>query len=255
MFTNKSVSEVFREKIEEFYSKNRRSIRKNDFDIFHFSAQQKLWQSDYYFQRIMDIYNSQRFEADYMNVINVPTTDYGGVTESSTMKYEIDKVKLARYCNLYIDGYFSSVSSIFDSLLHEVNVVFKLVDPEKDIYWHTMLDEFQNACSNSEFYKFLIKRKPKRWWQTLDSFRNALTHESVIATNIDTSTDVLSGTEKLQRIPLPDDPKKRPFTYQKGRELKDFIEKFNEKVLPVLEQCYKKIFRDLKKSGKLPIKV
>jgi len=255
MFTNKSASEVFREKIEEFYSKNRRSIRKNDFDIFHFSAQQKLWQSNYYFQRIMDIYNSQRFVADYINVINVPTTDYGGVTESSTVKYEIDKVKLARYCNLYIDGYFSSVSSIFDSLAHEVNILFKLLKIDQNIYIGTILNKLKQKHPKSEFYKFLIKQRSKRWWRIMNNFRNALIHESIIATDIETTTNVPAGREELKKIPLPDNPKRRPFTYKKDCELKSFVENFHKNIPPVLEQCYKKITRDLKKSGKLPIKV
>lgn len=250
---NKSIIDAFKEKVEEYYSKNKRSIRKSDFDIFHFSVQQKLWQSNHYFEKLMEIYDSRRFKEEFVSdVMDTFSDDFSG---SSSTKSEVDKDKLVKHCNLYIDGYFSSVSSIIDSLLHEINVVFKLVGPEKHIYRCTMLDKFQKLYPNSEFYRFLSKREPKRWWQTLVSFRNTLTHESVIATNIDTSTDVLIGTEKLQRIPLPDDPKKRPFTYHKERELKDFIEKFNEKVLPVLEKCYKKITRDLEKSGKLPIKV
>ena len=255
MPTNKTASDVFKEKVEEHYRRNKRSIRKNDFDIFHFSAQQKLWQSDYYFQRIMDIYNSETFVREFINTINVQTTDHRGVAESSTTKYEIDKVKLVRHCNLYIDGYFSSVSSIFDSLAHEVNILFKLLRIDQDIYIGTILNELKQKHPKSEFYKFLVKQRSKRWWRIMDNFRNALIHESIVATNIETTTNVPVGREELKKIALPDNPKRRPFTYKKDCELRSFVENFHKNIPPVLEQCYKKITKDLKKSGKLPIKV
>jgi len=251
---NKTASDAFKEKVEEYYSRKSRSIRKKHFDIFHFSVKQKLWQSNYYFDKLVDIYDRNKFETDFVERTNIPD-DLGEVTQSSTVKSEVNKDKLAKYCNLYLDGYFSSVSSIFDTLLHEANVVFKLVDTERDIYFQTIIDELREVCPGSELYRFLAERKPKRWWKTLGAFRNSLTHESIIATSIVTTTNVEAGTEKLEKIPLPDDPKARPFTYRKERELKHFVENFNKNVLPVLERWYRKMNRDLVSSGKLPIQL
>lgn len=249
MVQEKSPAEKLKEEIETIYQQNKRSIKKSEFDIFHFSVRQKLWQSQYYFQRIMDLYDSKYFEENFVIPIAIPDRE----TEGSTTKYEIEKDKLAKFCNLYLDGYFISINSAFDALAHEVNTIFKLIDSEGDIYINTVLNELKQRLNQSKFYNFLIKEKLKRWWSLMEKYRNTLTHESIIATNIETSTDVTINKEELIKIPLPDNFKKKPFVYNKGYELKSFIEDFDKNILYSFDQSYKRLIQDLKKSGQLPI--
>ncbi|MCK4359055.1 MAG: hypothetical protein KAW92_10015 [Candidatus Cloacimonetes bacterium] len=247
MAIRKSISKKFKEKIEYYYNKNKQSIIKSDFDIFHFSVQQKLWESNYYINEI------KNFSGDNFAY----SETLGEKTQTVTVIMSLDKVEIARYCNLYIDGYFMSVMSIFDSLAHEVNSLFKFLssDPNTKIYFYTIFKEFEQKMPNSEFYKYtseiLIK---KRWWKTLEKFRNAITHEAIIAKNIDTTFDATVEKETL-KIPIPDNPKKRPFTYKKDYELKSFIENFHKNIPFTIDRCYKKLTKDLENSKKLPIKV
>lgn len=243
----KVKNEEFREKVENFYSKNKKSIKKNDFDIFHFSVQQKLWEANYYADQI------NNFSGDSFAYSENPGLQTGTVTVISGL----DKVGISRYCNLYIDGYFMSVMSAFDSLAHEVNSLFKFLgsDPNTKIYLFTIVKEFNTKMPDSEFYKHASKTLKKNWWKILENFRNAITHEVIIAKDIDTSYDATIGKETLKKIPIPDNPKKRPFTYKKDYELKSFVENFHKNITPTLEHCYKKLLKDLEKSKKLPISV
>lgn len=249
MIQEKSPAEKFKEEIEIVYQQNKRSIKKSEFDIFHFSVRQKLWQGQYYFQQIMYLYDSKYFEENFVIPVGIP----GKETEGSTTKYEIDKDKLAKFCNLYLDGYFISINSAFDALAHEVNTIFKLVDSEGDIYINTVANELRQRFNQSKFYKFLLKEKLRRWWSLMENYRNTLTHESIIATNIETSTDVTINKEELIKIPLPDNFKNKPFVYSKGHELKSFIDNFDKNISCSFDRGYKKLIQDLKKSGQLPI--
>lgn len=248
----KSTDEDFRDKVEKICEKNKKLIKKSDFDIFHFSVQQKFWQSQYYFKQMLNIYDDKIFEAEFVKTVNIRAEEEQ--TGSSTTKYEIDKDKLAKFCNLYLDGYFLSISSIFDSFAHEINILFKFLKPNQDIYIGTIINELKQKSNQSDTYKFLIKQKSKNWWKHMNNFRNTITHESIIATYIVTNTNVATHREELSKIPLPDDPQKRPFKYKKDYELKTFIEDFNKNIISIMEQCYKKLIKDLENSKKLPIK-
>lgn len=245
--------EELRKKIEGLYLKNKKSIRKNDFDLFHFSVQQKIWQNGHYYNQILDIYNNTNFNANFVNPVYISQGGEG--TQSTTTRYEINKEKLSNYCNLYLDGYFMAACSIFDSLAHELNTLFKFIDPTKDINIGIIFNELKQKSNNAEIYKFLKSQRSKKWWKTMNDFRNTLTHESIIATNIDTTTNIITGKEELKSIPLPDNSKKKPFKYEKKYELKEFIEKFHKNIFYVSEQCYKKLIKDIEMSKKLPIKV
>jgi len=243
----KCPDEQLKEKVEEFYLRNKKSMRKQDFDIFHYSVQQKLWEANYYAKQI------ENFDPE-----NFSYSEIGGLrTETATIIRGLDKEGISRYYNLYIDGYFMSVMSIFDSLAHEVNTLLKFFKPDPDtkIYLSTIVEEMKKRSPNSEFYKYISKILKKRWWKILENFRNAITHEVIIAKEIETSYDVTVGKEVLKKIPLPDNPKKRPFEYKKHYELKSFIEEFHKDLLPALEEIYKRLLKDLDKSKKLPIKV
>ena len=243
----KGPDEQLKEKVEEFYLKNRKSIRKWDFNIFHFSVQQKLWEASFYVEQIEN-FNAESFAY---------SQTAGLTTGTATIIYGLDKDAISRYCNLFIDGYFMSVMSIFDSLAHEVNSLFKIIPskPDTRIYISTIIKELKKAIPNSEFYKYTSKVTKKRWWKTLENFRNAITHEVIIAKEIETSYDATVGKETLKKIPLPDNPKRRPFTYKRNYELKNFIENFHKNVPLTLEQCYKNLLKDVEKSKKIPIKV
>jgi len=247
MSSKKLPAEELKEKVEKLQSKNKRSIKKGDFDIFHFSVQQKLWESNYYAEQI------KNFSGDNFAYSETP----GPKTQTITVISGLDKGEMARYCNLYLDGYFMSVMSIYDSLSHEINTLFKFLksDPKTRIYLSTIINEFKNKMPDSEFYKYAAKIQKKKWWKDLENFRNAITHEVIIAKEIETSYDATAGKETLKKIPLPDNPKRRPFTYKKNYELKNFIENFHKNISITIEQCYKKVIKDLEKNQKLPIKI
>jgi len=247
MSTVKSPDEKLKEMVEEFYLKNKRSIRKKDFDIFHCSVQQKLWEANFYSDQIKN-FNAESFTYSQ-------TTDL--TTGTATIIYGLDKDAISKYCNLFLDGYFTSVMSIFDSLAHEVNSLFRILPSNHDtkIYISTIIKKLKEKMPNSEFYKYISKIIKKRWWRILENFRNAITHEVIIAKEIEISYDATLGKEVLKKIPLPDNPKRRSFTYKKEYELKSFIETFHKDVWPILEHCYKRLIKDLEKSNKLPIKL
>lgn len=245
MNVNRSSKDDFKEKIDEVWADRPRSIRKADFDIFHFSVSQKLWEANYYDSQI------DNFRGDNYYYPSSP----GPQSQSVTVISGLDKNEIARFCNMFIDGYFMSVMSIFDSLAHEINVVFRLFSykEKKKIYFYTIEKELKKRHSSSEFYKCISRIIKKRWWKDLEKYRNAISHEAIVAKNIDTSFDVTTGRESLKRIPMPDNPKNRPFSYKKGFEMKTYIEKFHRNISPALDQCYKKLLTDLLKENRLPI--
>ncbi len=250
MVIRKSISKKFKEKIEYYYNRNKKSIIKSNFDIFHFSVQQKLWESKHYRNGIANFY-----ENDFAYYDN-----QGETIQTATISagLNLNKLEITRYCNLYIDGYFMSAMSIFDSLAHEVNTLFKFLssDPNTKIYFYTIINEFKQKMPNSEFYKYTSEiLAKKRWWKTLGKFRNAITHEAIIAKEIETSFDATVGKETLKKIPLPDNPKIKPFKYEKGYELQSFIENLHNNIPSTIESCYKKLIKDLENSKKLPIQV
>jgi len=158
--------ERLKEKVEELYSKRKRAIRKQDFDIFHYSVQQKLWEADYYAEQIRN-FNSEDFRR-----LTPDSSATEPDTETVRTIFTLDKENLSQYCNLYIDGYFISVMGIFDSLAHEVNVLFKLKpDPNADIYFPDIAEKMKKRMPNSHFYKYIYKEiLHKRWWKTLKNF-------------------------------------------------------------------------------------
>lgn len=250
MTIRKYLSEKFKEKIENYYNMNKQSIIKSDFDIFHFSVQQKLWESKYYSDRISNFY-----ENDFAYYDN-----QGETIQTATIStgLNLNKLEIIRYCNLYIGGYFMSVMSIFDSLAHEVNTLFKFLNSKTQtkIYLYTIVNEFKKKMPNSEFYKFTSEILSNNgWWKILGKFRNAITHEGIMAKDIDISFDATVGKEILKKIHLPDNPQKRPFTYKKDYEIQSFIENLHENIPSTIESCYKKLIKDLENSKKLPIQV
>ncbi|MDD5638692.1 MAG: Cthe_2314 family HEPN domain-containing protein [Candidatus Pacebacteria bacterium] len=244
MSGNIKSHEKVKEKVDDFYSLDKKSIRKRDFDIFHFSVQQKLWELNYYADQI------KNFSGDNFAYSEMP----GPKTSTITLISGLDKREMARYCNLYLDGYFMSAMSIFDSLSHEINILFEFLKLDSKIYFSKILHEFSMKMPNSEFYIYSNKVLKKKWWKDLENFRNAITHEVIIAREIETSYDATVGKETLKKIPLPDNPKKRPFTYNKDYELKSFVENFHQNIAITTDQCYKRLLKDLENSKKLPIK-
>lgn len=236
------------EKIKDFIDKHGGKICKTDFDIFHYSVQQKLWEANYFFDKINNLK-----ETDFLNV-PIDTYIVDSTKELRQPAVTLNKISVCQYTSLYITGYFISLYSTFDSLANEINVLYRVIDTKPsakgrkrpDVQWSTVFNELKQHYSNSYLFKRLESiNKNRTWWNKLQSYRHSLSHEIIVFPKINTSSTLLEE-EKILSICLPDNPKKRPFTYSKNIEPIEFVKSIDIMIAPTIEKIYKSISEDIR---------
>lgn len=154
--------------------------------------------------------------------------------------------------NLSIDGYFYSCGSALDILAREVLVYFGETLPPI-VYFKTASEILTN---NRPGDTLLSKIAEPSWKGEFSNYRNALTHEIIVALKY--TIDVQrSGDAEERRIilPLPDDPRIEPplRTYERNRDVLKYVKENFKRILSLINQIYEEIYRRTISSGRLPL--
>jgi hypothetical protein len=154
--------------------------------------------------------------------------------------------------NLSIDGYFHSCGSALDILAREVLIYFGQTLPP-NVYFKTARDVLH---SNRPADPILNKLQEPSWKSDFSNYRNASTHEIIIASaysiNVQLNGDV---EEKTIILPLPDDPRIDPAnrTYNKNTNLLKYSTDNLRKVISLINQIYGEIYDRARTNNGFPI--
>lgn len=251
-----SYSLKFSQLLEIFFTDNKIDQKKYSkfCNTFH-SVNQKIWQTEFYSEQVLNIFDQTEFSKKYLQVINSDSTgSKDSVPWTSTQtKTEIKKDELRSDANLYLDGFLSSASGTLDSFLHEINIIYQIIPSKKDIYLDRFLAEIEKKnLKNLEIYQYLASFSKKRKWTYFKKLRNKSSHESVLVDSIHYISKAQG--EVLDYILLPDDPKAWPYKYSKRIKLDIFIRDMNVFFQDLMKHLYKKSIHDLEKSKQIPIR-
>lgn len=154
--------------------------------------------------------------------------------------------------NLSIDGYFYACGSALDILAREVLIYFGERLPG-DVYFQTAL---QNLSRNRPGEHILTRLQEPSWKPEFSNYRNALTHEIIIASsfsiNVQRSGD---AQETIIVFPLPDDPRielsRR--TYNRNPDVLKYAKDNFRRIISLVNQIYREVFGRARTLGRLPL--
>lgn len=154
--------------------------------------------------------------------------------------------------NMAIDGYFQSGGSVLDILAREVLTYFGESLPSA-VYFGTA----KNILNRNRHGDSILQRLNDPFWkQDFSMYRNALTHEVIIAGNFNLGMSVDGNTEMSSlMIPLPDDPRIDPTdrTFRKYPDVLAYTQDCFRKILRLVNQIYGEITTRANANGSLPL--
>ena len=220
----------------------------SEFLWFHLSVAQKLWSVDYFGDEIAGLQ---------------PAVFYEQLTQANTSRVQqsTDKKSFGLHSNLLLDGFLMNAMAVLDTLAHEIRVLYSFQGvqsktPSKPdrVYIGTVKDDLVKYHSGKHLTKYLSSELTKPWFGTFSRYRHCTTHESLIGSNVHLDVSAITGDLRQAVVPLPDDPKKRPFTYKSNRELKSYCEKTRDNIKQMASRSYYLIGKDMRLSKSvLPI--
>ena len=213
-----------------------------DFNLFDKSVTQKLWSTEYYCKNLISLdvnkFWIQPSESD---------TRSAGIN-SLTQAPTFDIVGYCRQFNLLLDGFFMNSISTLDTLAHEISILYSLRRNLDDIY----ITNINSALNqNLKISVFIRSQLNLVWFNNFKNYRHCTTHESLIRiSDIDIRYDQDTNRFKLiKKIKLPDNPKIRPFTYEKGRIPVTYCENSLKRIQSFVVKAYKNILIDIQRNN------
>lgn len=213
----------------------------DEFCHIHLSVRQKLWSVDYFHNQIIELKPEILYEQR--------TKGYTLVLDQYT-----DKEGFGFYANLLLDGFLMNAMSAFDTLAHEIKVLYRFRRVPPKLYIHTIKDCLVRDHSHCALTMYLSREMVKPWFDTFATYRHCTTHESLVGSNVRFDVSLITGDLQQVYVPLPDDARSKPFTYRHDRELKSFCGKVNKRVITMVRHSYYCIIQDIKAANNvLPI--
>lgn len=154
--------------------------------------------------------------------------------------------------NLSIDGFFHSCGSALDILAREVLIYFGETLPTI-VYFKTAREILNDNRSTDPI---LPRLQDPSWKEEFFDYRNASTHEMIIASsysiNIQLDGDI---EEKTIIFPLPDDPRLEPSrnTYNRNPNLLIYCINTLRRIISLVNQIYGEIYDRARTSNILPL--
>lgn len=213
-----------------------------EFQHFHLSVKQKLWSVDYFRDRINELkpemlYQQQGTEGNIL-----------------MLGQSLDKERFGLYANLILDGFLMNTMAALDTLAHEIKILYTFNPALRKIYIRIVEQKLKDQHPNQVLTKHLSRELAKPWFKTLAEYRHCTTHESLVGSNVRFDEALITGDIQQAIIPLPDDPRNRPFTYRRNRELKSYCVKTRNSVNDLVRHSYYCIIQDIKAAhNTLPI--
>ena len=208
---------------------------------FHMSVKQKLWSIDYFNGQVQDL---------------KPEVLYQARTQGNTLVLDrsTDVEGFGLYANLLLDGFLMNTVSALDTFAHEVKALYQFHRPPSKVYIRRIEGCLAREHAGRALTTYLSVELAKRWFDTLTVYRHCTTHESLVGANVRFDASLITGDLQYAYVPLPDDPRHRPFTYKSGRELKSYCSSVRAHVVTLIRHSYYCIIQDIKTTGTtLPI--
>ncbi len=212
----------------------------DEFLHFHLSVMQKLWSVDHLGDQIAEMQPPVIWE-------QIVQDDTSRVQKSADVK------RFGLEANLHLDCFLMNAMAVLDTLAHEIRVLYsfqaakqKPSNRPSKVYVGTVRNDMLKYHSSKHITKYLAGELAKPWFETFASYRHCTTHESLIGSNVHLDLSAITGDLRQALVPLPDDPRKRPFDYKQGRELKAYCDKTREDIKQMVSHCYYHIVKDIK---------
>ena len=213
-----------------------------DFNLFDNSVIQKLWSTENYCKDLISLdvntFWVQPSESD------TQSAGFNSLTQAPTF----DIVGYCRQFNLLLDGFFMNSMSTLDTLAHEISILYSLCRNLDDIY----ITNINSALNqNLKISRFIRSQLNLVWFNNFKKYRHCTTHESLIRiSDIDIRFDQdTKRFELIKKIKLPDNPKIRPFTYEKGRIPVTYCESSLKRIQSFVVRAYKNILIDIQRNN------
>jgi len=163
-----------------------------------------------------------------------------------------DSVHFLFSVNSNIDGFFYTGGSALDILAREVLTYFNVSMP-RDVYFKTAFAQLDHQRPNDPL---LVRLQPPNWKDEFSNYRNALTHEVLIAGSYQINVDMEGATESTRIVfPLPDDPRVDPEarTSRRNSDVICYCQTTFRRLLSLINTIYGDLNDRFDTAGVLPI--
>ncbi|GAH44156.1 unnamed protein product, partial [marine sediment metagenome] len=206
-----------------------------EFQHFNLSVKQKMWSVDYFHNQINELkpevlYQQQRTRGSTL-VLREPY---------------INKEGFGLYANLVLDGFLMNAMAALDTLAHEIRVLYTFQPVPQDVYIRSIKQRLEDQHPYCTLTKYLSDELTKPWFDPFANYRHCTTHESLVGSNVRYDEALITGDRGQAFITLPDDPRNRPFTYSRNRELKSYCVKIRGSVTDLVRHSYYCIIQDIR---------
>lgn len=156
--------------------------------------------------------------------------------------------------NRSIDGFFLSGGSALDILAREVLVYFNIPLPPT-IYFGTAREQLEEHRAHDPIISRLCA---PAWKSDFSNYRNALTHEILIAGSVVLNLNLHAPGGTLTGpiiLPLPDDPRSGPShrTYRRHPDVLDYCKTTLRRILSLVNVVYGELTDRITLTGRLPL--
>jgi len=212
-----------------------------EFQHFHLSVRQKLWSVDNFHRQIHELKPEVLYEQRTQG--NILVLDQSTDTEG-----------FGFYANLLLDGFLMNAMSALDTLAHEIKVLYRFHRVPRKIYIRTIKGYLIREHLHCALTTYLSTELAKPWFDTFATYRHCTTHESLVGANVRFEASLITGDLQDAYVPLPDDPRRKPFSYRHARELKSYCDRVKNYVTALVRHSCYCIIQDINSAGSgLPI--
>lgn len=159
---------------------------------------------------------------------------------------------LAADANMYLDSLLYFSSGALDILAREVLTYFGIALPPK-VYYRTAAAQLAIKYPTDPL---LVRLAKPSWKAELATYRNAATHELLLADRLDYHVQLHGGTKTVElRIPLPNDPRKPPGQrrYTRNTDALKYSKTTFKRILSHINCIYGDLAGRITAAGKLPL--
>ncbi len=156
--------------------------------------------------------------------------------------------------NLYLDSFFYCCGSSLDILAREVLVYFNIAFPTNNKVYYRTARQLINAARSGD--SILPRLQDPNWKDEFSNYRNALTHEVLIAGiyNIQVIQNGMNQ-QMVIKFPLPDDPRVDipDRLFNNNPDALDYCKTTFTRLLSLINQIYGEIENRATTTGNLPL--
>ncbi len=174
------------------------------------------------------------------------------LSETAPEDIVVNSAEFLYAVNASIDGFFYSGGSALDILSREIITYFGIVMPDR-VYYRTAGEQLN---ANRMGDPIIARLNTPAWKDEFTNYRNALTHELLIAGSYSINIEVEGATQRSTIIfPLPDDPRADPSnrTFKKNKNVLKYCNDTFRRLLSHINQIYGHLNERINIGGALPL--